>query len=110
MKVWVLHGIHDGDMFTSTHLTEKGVALAAIADVLDFLGVTDEETALDAISRHHHYTDTGGKQNESIEWDFEKMKDLGRSDLWGIFRDWSELTWDNNHGYQLEVSATEIQA
>ena len=42
MKVWVMQGIHEGELFSSVHLTEKGAALAAIADVLDFLGVTDE--------------------------------------------------------------------
>ena len=110
MRVWVMHGIHDGELFTSTHLTEKGAALAAIADVLDFVGVTDEESALDAIRRHHLCVETGEKQSEIIEWEFEKMKDMTRKELWKIFGDWSELTWDNSYGYKIDVSNTEIGA
>ena len=36
MKVWVMQGVHEGTLFSSVHLTEKGCALAAIADVLEF--------------------------------------------------------------------------
>ena len=34
MKVWILQGVYQGELFGSVHLTEKGAALAAIGDVL----------------------------------------------------------------------------
>ena len=107
MNVWVMHGTHEGDMFASTHMTEKGAALAAIEDVFEFLDIQDEETALEALNRRYHgeteeYTET------PFEWDFEKMKGMKREELWTIFGQWSELTWDNSQGYQIEVNKTRI--
>ena len=80
MVVWVLQGIHEGEMFATTHLTEKGAALA------------------------------DGDSEDPPEWDIEKMKVMKRRELWEIFREWSEMTWDNDHGFQLEVNSTVIQA
>ena len=94
MKVWVMQGIHEGELFSSVHLTEKGCALACIADVLEFLGVEDEETALNAMNNHNPYRETDGEQTEPHEWD----------------QSWSELTWSNNYGYQLDVMHQEIAA
>jgi hypothetical protein len=110
MNIWVMQGIHEGEMFASTHLTEKGAALAALSDVLGFLGVEDEETALSVRNNHYTYSDTDGEQTEPFEWDLEKMKDMTRKELWKIFGDWSELTWDNSCGYQIDVNKTEIAA
>lgn len=108
MKVWVMQGSYEGEMFCSTHLTEKGAAIAAIGDLLDFLGVDDEETALSHMNERYH----AEEQTEAIEWDREKMKDMKRPELWEIFSAWSEISWDRmaDRGYNLDVSATEIQA
>ena len=108
MKVWVMQGIHEGDMFASTHLTEKGAALAALADVLVFLGVEDEETALSAMNMRVRIGES--EVNEAPEWDFEKMNDMKRDELWKIFGAWSEFTWDNDCGYQIDVNKTVIAA
>ena len=110
MKVWVMQGIHEGELFSSVHLTEKGCALAAIADVLEFLGVEDEETALNAMNNHNAYRETDGEQTEPFEWDQTKMRDMKREELWPIFQSWSELTWSNNYGYQLDMMHMEIAA
>ena len=110
MKVWVMQGIHEGELYSSVHLTEKGAALAAIADVLEFLGVEDEETALDAMNNRNLYRETDGEQTDPYEWDYNKMRDMKRSELWVIFQEWSELTWDNPCGYQLDMMHTEIAA
>ena len=110
MKVWVMQGIHEGELFSSVHMTEKGCALAAIADVLEFLGVEDEETALNAMNNHNPYRETDGDQEEAFEWDQTKMRDMKREELWPIFRSWSELTWSNNYGYQLDMMHMEIAA
>ena len=106
MKVWVMQGVHEGDLFSSVHLTEKGAALAAVADVLEFLGVDDEETALAAMNRRS-YSDQP-EHSEPIEWNHAKMREMTRDELWGIFGEWSELTWDNHSGYQIDVQGTEI--
>jgi len=110
MKVWVMQGIHEGEMWATTHLTEKGAALAAIGDVLEFLGVEDEETALSVMNARYAYAETDGEQTEPFEWHLKKMKDMNRKELWKIFKQWSELTWDNTCGYQVEVNKTEIGA
>jgi len=108
MKVWVMQGIHEGEMWASTHLTEKGAALAAISDVLDFLGVDDEETALAVMNSR--YAGADGDATEPLAWDQVKLRDMTRNELWGIFGEWSELTWDNQRGYQVDVQGMEIQA
>ena len=109
MNIWVRQGIHEGEMFASTHMTEKGAALAAIEDVLEFLGVEDEETALSVMNGRYAYAETDGEQTEPFEWHLKKMRDMKREELWKIFGQWSELTWDNDRGYQVEVNKTEIQ-
>ncbi len=85
MKLWVLHGTYESEMFTSIHLTEKGCALAAIADILDFLSVSDEESALQVMNECYAYRDTDGEQTEAFEWDHDKMKEMKSKDLWKIF-------------------------
>ena len=45
MDIWVMTGTYEGEQFASSHLTEKGAVLAAIADVLQLIGVEDKEDA-----------------------------------------------------------------
>ncbi len=87
MKVWVMQGSYEGELFSSVHLTQKGCALACIADVLDFHGVEDEETALTVMNTLNGYRETDGEQTEAFEWDQEKMKDMTSEQLWKIFQD-----------------------
>jgi|TARA_R110001583_G_scaffold75246_1_gene207329 hypothetical protein len=110
MKIWILHGVYEGELFCSSHITEKGAALAAIADVLEFLGVEDEEDALSVANNLNAYSETDGEQSEAIEWDQEKMSKMSRDQLWKIFREWTQLTWDNSLGYQIDIDPVMIQA
>ena len=112
MKLWVLHGTYEGESFTSIHLTEKGCALACIADVLEFLGVDDNETALGAMNDVYSYTETDGEQTEAFEWDQEKMKNMTSKVLWKIFSDWTEISWDrmSDRSYYIDAQPMEIQA
>jgi len=110
MNIWVMQGVHEGELFASTHLTEKGAAIAAIQELLMFLGVEDEETALSVMNSRYAYSDTDGEQTEPFEWDQIKLRDMGRDELWKIFGQWGELTWDNDCGYQIDVNKTEITA
>ena len=107
MIIWILTGTYEGEQFASTHLTEKGACLAAIADVLQLLGVEDEEDA----NRVMESRMVGMMKDEKpIEWDLEKMRGMPRNELWGIFGEWSEYTWDNQMGYGIEVIKTKLAA
>ena len=112
MKLWVLHGTYENELFSSIHLTEKGCALAAIADILDFLSVSDEESALQVINDCYAYTQTDGEQTEAFEWDYDKMKEMSSKDLWKIFADWTEISWDrmSDRSYNIDASPQMVQA
>ena len=84
MKVWVMQGSYEGDLFSSVHLTEKGCALACIADVLEFLGVDDNETALSAMNDVYSYTETDGEQTEASSG-IKKDEEYDHKELWKIF-------------------------
>ncbi len=112
MKLWVLHGSYEGESFTSIHLTEKGCALACIADVLEFLGVDNEEEALSVMNDSYEYRQTDGEQTEAFEWDQEKMKQMSSQDLWKIFGDWTEICWDrmSARSYYIDATPQMVQA
>ena len=107
MKVWVLQGSYEGQLFSSVHFTEKGCALACIADVLEFHGIESEEEALSVMNERCAYTDT-----EPFEWDQEKMKNMSSKELWKIFQDWCEISWDtmSDRSYYIDGEPMEIQA
>ena len=112
MKVWVMQGSYEGDLFSSVHLTQKGCALACISDIMEFLGVEDDETALTVMNSCYAFQETDGDQTEAIEWDQEKLKEMTSEQLWKIFSDWCEISWDRmaDRGYNLDRSHVEIQA
>ena len=115
MKLWVLHGTYEGEMFTSIHLTEKGCALAAIADVLDFLSVDDRDSALSVMHNMYAYTENEKaiqQAEEPFEWDHTKMKEMSSKELWKIFADWTEISWDamSNRSYQIDATPQMVQA
>ena len=112
MKVWVLQGSYEAELFSSVHFTEKGCALACIADVLEFLGVDNEEEALEVMNDVYSYTETDGEQTEAFEWDQEKMKNMTSKELWKIFSDWTEISWDrmSDRSYYIDAQPMEIQA
>ena len=108
MNIWVLTGSYEGEQFASSHLTEQGAVIAAIADVLELLGVEDDEGARDVYARRMY--DGEEKDVDPPEWDMEKMKGMLRNELWGIFGEWAELTWNSPGGYGIEVIKTQVQA
>tara|TARA_B100000287_G_scaffold257009_1_gene241632 strand:- start:21 stop:359 length:339 start_codon:yes stop_codon:yes gene_type:complete len=112
MKLWVLHGSYEGESFTSIHLTEKGCALACIADVLEFLGVENEEEALQAMNDSYEYRQTDGEQTEAFEWDQERMKGMSSKDLWKIFAEWTDMCWDrmSDRSYYIDATPKMVQA
>ena len=112
MKVWVMQGSYEAELFSSVHLTEKGCALACIADVLEFLGVDDNDTALGVMNDVYSYTETDGEQTEAFEWDQEKMKEMSSQNLWKIFSDWTEVCWDrmSDRSYYIDATPQMVQA
>ena len=112
MKVWVMQGSYEGELFSSVHLTQKGCALACIGDILQFHGIDDEEAALSVMNNCYAFTETDGEQTEAFEWDHEKMKEMTSEQLWKIFSDWCEISWDKmaDRGYNIDGSPVEIQA
>ena len=112
MKVWVMQGSYEGELFSSVHLTQKGCALACISDIIEFHGIDDEETALSVMNNCYAYTETGGEQTEPIEWDQEKLKEMTSEQLWKVFAEWCEISWDRmaDRGYNLDANSVEIQA
>ena len=112
MKVWVMQGSYEGELFSSVHLTQKGCALACISEITEFLGVDDDETALSVMNDCNPYAETDGDQTEAIEWDQEKLKEMTSEQLWKIFAEWCEISWDRmaDRSYNLDASPMEIQA
>ena len=106
MRVWILQGVYEGELFSSAHLTEKGAALAAIADVLEFLGIDDEANALHVMD-DGYYTSNGDKKTP-IPWEDSKLRLMSSQELWKVFRAWSEYTWDNHGGYQIDVQRRQL--
>ena len=112
MKVWVMQGSYEAQLFSSVHLTEKGCALACVADLLEFLGVDSEKEALEVMNDVYSYSETDGEQTEAFEWDQEKMKNMTSKELWKIFQDWCEISWDrmSDRSYYIDGVPMEIQA
>ena len=112
MKLWVLHGTYESEMFTSIHLTEKGCALAAIADVLDFFHIDSDEEAVRVISESYAHRDTDVKDVEPIHWNHEILKGMTREQLWKIFGDWTETCWEqmSDRSYYIDATPQMVQA
>ena len=112
MKVWVMQGSYEAELFSSVHFTEKGCALACVADLLEFLGVDSEKEALEVMNDVYSYSETDGEQTEAFEWDQEKMRNMTSKELWKIFQDWCEISWDrmSDRSYYIDAQPMEIQA
>ena len=102
MNLWSFIGTCDGELFTSTHLTEKGAMLTAIEDVLMFLGFDDDPSS--ALDR---WFDNG---NTVPCYNLDEMRKMNRVQLSTLFWQWAEMTWDNHQGYQVEIIKTQVQA
>ena len=112
MKVWVMQGSYEAELFSSVHLTEKGCALACISDVLDFHDIDSEEDAQRVVGDCYGHTKTDGKQTHAFEWDREKMKNMTSKELWKIFGEWCDISWDimSDRSYYIDAQSMEVQA
>ena len=114
MKVWVMQGSYEGEMFSSVHMTQKGCALACISDIIEFHGIDDDETALSVIENSYHgeTAEEIAADKRDLEWDQEKLKEMTSEQLWKVFSHWCEISWDRmgDRSYNLDSHQVEIQA
>ncbi len=112
MKLWVLHGTYESEMFTSIHLTEKGCALAALADVMDFFHIDSDEEAMRVIGESYEYRGIDAKEIEPLQWNYEILKDMSSKQLWKIFGDWTETCWEqmSDRSYYIDATPQMVQA
>ena len=112
MRVWVMQGRYEGELFSSVHLTQKGCALACIADVIDFHGIDSDEEALRVMNDLNPYAETDGEQTEPIHWNPEILKDMTSEQLWKVFNEWCEISYDmfGDRCYDVGGEPMEIQA
>ena len=109
MPIWVFMVRYDGEMACSTHLTEKGAILTAIEDVLQYLGIEDDEDAKNVFNTRswNGATSISDAENEPPEWDIGKMQKMNRDQLYGVYGEWCEKTWDH-HIYECEIMKTTV--
>ena len=105
MDVWVMAGTYESDPFVSVHLTEKYALIAAIHDVMEFLGtedLADFETRFGsevADDDSTYFPDCGLNEMEAPQ-------------LRPVFAAWADLdgVWDNCQGYSITVMKTRMTA
>ena len=103
MNVWVMMGTYESDPFASVHLTEKYALIAAIRDVMEFLGTEDHE---DFEAR------CGFADEDSRYFPDCGLQELEAPQLRPIFMAWADLdgVWDNCQGYSITVTQSLVQA
>ena len=97
MNIWVLQILHEGELSCSTHLTEKGACLGAIGDLFGCLNV----------GAYHQLENPDG---EELEWRVDVIAKMARPELWDLFNEYSEHTWDTDQQYQVSVEKTKVAA
>ena len=75
MNIWVFMGRYEGDLFATTHLTEKGAVLAALADILEYMGIESAEEA------------RANPENADglLPWDYDELKTFPTTKLWEVY-------------------------
>ena len=97
MNIWVFMGRYDGELFASTHLTEKGAILAALSDIVEYLGIGVGDTRQDPRT----------EEECSLPWDCDKLKALPTTELWEVYAGYREHLWDDGT-YEQEIKQTQV--
>jgi len=100
MNIWVFWNRANGENFATTHLTEKGAYLAAIDDVVCWLGAQDDPD--------NFFKSRDIPEKERLPHLEEELKKMSRGKLYEVFMQWAELTWDD-YEYECEIMETRIQ-
>jgi hypothetical protein len=96
MNIWTFIVKYDGELSVSTHLTVKGALLAAIGDILEYLGI------------HEEYFENAKDEKEYPTWRQEQLADMSSEQLSKVYQGWAEHTWDHLN-YECEVIRTTVQ-
>lgn len=103
ISVYLMQGIYEGELFGSTHLTEKGALIAGIGDIVEYLGIR-AESAEEAAERYH--------LNENL---VRQVSDTGalnkcnREQLGNMFKEICTAIYDNPEQYQVDIIKSTIQ-
>ena len=108
MNIWVYWNRTNGENFATTHLTEKGAYLAAITDILNWYGVSDDpDYFLESLSERMGNPDDWTAETAPPYLE-EDLKKLDSGELTEVFAQWNELTWDD-YEYECDILHTMIQ-
>jgi len=97
MNIWVLQIFYEGELSCSTHLTEKGACLGAIGDLFEFLNVGAD----------YRLENPDG---DELEWRMDVIEKMTRPELWDLYNEYSEHTWDRGQQYIANVQKTQVAA
>ncbi len=105
MDVWAMMGTYEHDPFVSVHLTEKYALIAAIRDLMEFLGTED-------LADFETRFGSEVADNDGDYFPARGLQELEAPDLRPVFAAWAELdgVWDNCMGYSITVVKTAVQA
>ena len=98
MNIWVFMGRYDGDLFATTHLTEKGAVLAALSDIVEYLGIGEGQDARQ---------DPRTEEDKPLPWDYDELKGLPTTELWEVYAGYREHLWDD-YQYEQEIHQTQV--
>ncbi len=97
MNIWVFMGRYEGDLFATTHLTEKGAVLAALADILQYMGIESAEEA----------RANPEKADGLLPWDYDELKTFPTTKLWEVYAGYCEHLWDD-YSYEIDIHQTQV--
>ncbi len=97
MNIWVFMGRYEGDLFATTHLTEKGAVLAALADILEYMGIESAEEA------------RANPENADglLPWDYDELKTFPTTKLWEVYAGYREHLQDD-FSYDIDIQQTQV--
>jgi len=104
MNIWLAVQAYEGELFATTHITQKGAWLTAIYDLLEFLTVSEGDCDLDDFKERHGLTDEELPPNT-----VDELEALTSEELQKVFQTWSAYTWDNSCGYMIEVMQRKLE-
>jgi len=105
MIIWLAVQIYEGELYATTHLTQKGAWLTAIYDILEFLTVSEGDCDLDEFRERH-----GIESHDDLPPNIPaELEALTSEELSKVFHTWSEYTWGNQCGYMVQVMQRQLE-
>lgn len=98
MRLWHAAIRHEGDHTVTTHLTEEGALRSAIFDIMDFMGLEDGEARMNR------------DQDVDLPTDHKVINKMNLDELRRWMPIYSEETWDNPYGYDVQIVTSDLQA